>query len=330
MPATCPSLPLPVTGHEMPVVGLGTWKVDKGDTAKLVEEAIRSGYRHIDCACDYGNEVEVGHGIHAALEAGVCRREDLWITSKLWNTYHRKEHVRPACERTLSDLGLKYLDLYLIHFPIPLKFVPFETRYPPEWIHDPSAPKPQMELDLSANVNETWSAMEELVQAGLVRNIGVANFRVQLLQHLRSVARIPPQVNQVELHPFLIQDQLVRYCQHVGIVLTGFSPLGAGSYVQLQMASTEESVLSHPSVVSIAQRLGKTTAQVVLRWATLRGYTVVPKSSKPERMIENLSIFDFQLTPEDMQAISSLDRGRRFNDPGEFCVSMGACVPIFG
>lgn len=246
------------------------------------------------------------------------------------NRYHRKEHVQAACKRTLTDLGLDYVDLYLIHFPISLKFVPFEHRYPPEWIHDPAAKNAAMELDTEVDIGETWSAMEGLVEAGLVRNIGVANFNVQLLQHLRSIARIQPQVNQVELHPFLTQEQLLQYCASVGITLTGFSPLGAGSYVSLDMAKPEESVLSRPEVLQIAQRYGKSPAQVVLRWATLRGYSVVPKSSQVTRLVENISIFDFTLSSEEMAVITSLNCGRRYNDPGVFCRDMGACCPIFG
>jgi len=314
----------------MPVVGLGTWKVALDQTAALVEEAIRSGYRHIDCACDYGNEAAVGRGIKAAIDAGVCSRSELWITSKLWNTYHRAEHVQAACQRSLSDLGLEYLDLYLVHFPIALKFVPFAERYPPEWVHDPAAANPKMELDEGVTIDQTWAAMEKLVDAGLVRNIGVANFRVQLLQHLRKVARIQPQVNQVELHPFLVQDQLVRYCAHVGVAMTGFSPLGAGSYVELDMSKPEDSVLQHEVVGAIAKRCGRTPAQVVLRWGLHRGYSIVPKSVKTERLRENLAIFDFELSPADIAAISALDCGRRFNDPGEFCTGMGEFYPIYG
>jgi len=327
---SCPTLELGRTGDKMPAVGVGMWKVGKDQTAGLVEEAIRSGYRHIDCACDYGNETAVGQGIKAAIDAGVCTRADLWITGKLWNTYHRPEHVQAACQRSLTDLGLEYLDLYLIHFPISLKFVPFETRYPPEWIYDPAAANPKMEFDEGVTIDQTWGAMEKLVDAGLARNIGVANFRVQLLQHLRKVARIQPQVNQVELHPFLVQDQLVRYCAHVGIAVTGFSPLGAGSYIELDMSKPEESVIQHEVVGTIAKRCGKTPAQVVLRWGVQRGYSIVPKSVKVERLRENLAIFDFELSSEDMSAISALDCGRRFNDPGVFCTGMGEFCPING
>ena len=162
-----PSLTL-ASGDRMPVLGLGLWKVGRGETADLVQAAIRAGYRHLDCACDYGNEAEVGHGIRAA----ACRRPELWITSKLWNTYHARAQVRPAVERTLRDLQADYLDLYLVHFPIAQAFVPFEVRYPPEWLFDPVAPDPRVRF-AKVPLSETWAAMEALVTAGLVRNIGV-------------------------------------------------------------------------------------------------------------------------------------------------------------
>lgn len=307
----------------MPSVGLGTWKAAPGVVASTVEDAIRAGYRHLDCACDYGNEHEVGAGIKAALDAGICKREDLFITSKLWNTYHAKEHVEPACKKSLSDLGLDYLDLYLIHFPISLKYVPFETRYPPEWIHDPNGSDPKMEV-VPVPISETWGAMEKLVNAGLVKNIGVANFRAVLLMDLLATARIPPAVNQVEIHPFLVEEQLVDYCKKAGIVVTAFSPLGAGSYVSIGMANEKETVLKNESVLEIAERIKKSPAQVVLRWAIQRGISVIPKSTNPERLRQNLDVFSFELTDTDMTKISSLgERRRRYNDPGEFCKGMG-------
>lgn len=328
--AATPCLELGRTGDRMPILGLGTWKAGPGVTAKAVEAALHAGYRHIDCACDYGNENEVGQGLRAAFAAGVCQRADVWVTSKLWNTYHRKEHVRAACERSLADLGLDYFDLYLIHFPIPLKFVPFEARYPPAWLHDPAAPKPCMVLDEGVTIDETWGAMEGLVDEGLVRNIGVCNFRVQLLQHLRKVARIQPQVNQVELHPFLVQEQLVRYCAHVGIVVTAFSPLGAGGYMEMGWTEANDSVMVNPAVLEISKRHGKTPAQVVLRWATQRGYSAVSKTTRPERLAENLALFDFELSADEVATITSLDCGRRYNDPGVFCEGMGEFYPIYG
>jgi D-xylose reductase len=294
-----------------------------------VEEAIRVGYRHIDSACDYGNEVEAGQGIRAALAKGLCRRDDLWVTSKLWNTYHEPQYVRPAVERTLHDLGLDSLDLYLVHFPIALKYVPFETRYPPEWTHDPAANEPRME-PIAVPLADTWRAMEGLVSAGLVRRIGLCNSSVALIRDLLAAARIPPAVLQVELHPFLTQEKLLRFCREASIAVTAFSPLGAPSYVPLGMATAAESVLEHPVVTGIAVAIGCTPAQVVLRWGMQRGTAVIPKTSRPERLRENLAACEFTLSAEQMQAISSLDRGRRFNDPGDFCErAFGTFFPIY-
>jgi D-xylose reductase len=318
-----------VSGDQLPAVGLGFWKVSKAEAAGLVVEAIRAGYRHLDCACDYGNEAEVGEGIRRAIGQGLCRREDLWVTSKLWNTYHAHEHVRPAVERSLRDLKLDYLDLYLIHFPIALRYVPFDVRYPPEWVYDPAAPQPRME-PVGVPISETWGAMEELVGAGLVRNIGVCNFGVSLLRDLLSYARMRPAVLQVELHPYLAQPKLVRFCNENQIAATAFSPLGAQSYFSLGMAQPEESVLDQAVVRSAADRHGKTPAQVVLRWGVQRGTAVVPKTSRPERLRENVDLFDFELSAEEMRAIGGLDRGRRFNDPGVFCEqAFGTFFPIY-
>lgn len=312
-----------------PAVGLGLWKVARPDAPGLVEEAIRVGYRHIDSACDYGNEVEAGQGLRAALAKGLCRREDLWVTSKLWNTYHEPQHVRPAVERSLRDLGLEHLDLYLIHFPIALEYVPFETRYPPGWIHDPAASEPRME-PIPVPLADTWRAMEDLVSAGLVREIGLCNCSISLIREVLAGARIRPAVLQVELHPFLTQDKLLRFCRASSIAVTAFSPLGAPSYVPLGMATAAESVLEHPLVTGIAAAVGRTPAQVVLRWGMQRGTAVIPKTSRAERLRENFAVDDFVLSAEQMQAISALDRGRRFNDPGDFCErAFGTFFPIY-
>ena len=305
-------------GDAMPAVGLGLWKIDRADAPAIVGEAIRSGYRHLDAASDYGNEAEVGDGIRAALEGGACRRDDLWVTSKLWNTNHAPEHVRPAAERSLRDLGLDELDLYLVHFPIALEYVPPDERYPAGWFRDPDDPDRGM-VQARVPIAETWGAMEDLQRAGLARNVGVCNFGVSLLRDLLSSATIPPAMLQVELHPHLAQAKLVRFCRESGIAVTGFSPLGAPSYVPLGMATAEESALDAPAVRAAASRLGKSPAQVVLRWGVQRGTAVIPKTSRPDRLAENLAIFDFALAEDEMKAISALDRGRRFNDPGVFC-----------
>jgi len=321
---------IPTLAHRsIPAVGLGFWKIPNESTADLAVQAAKLGYRHFDCASDYGNEPEVGQGIKNILHQSICGREDLWVTGKLWNTYHRKEHVRKACERSLKDLQLDYLDLYLIHFPIALAFVPFEHRYPAGWHYDPESKSPKMIPDAVA-ISETWEAMERLVEAGLVRSIGISNFGTSLIRDLLSYARVRPSVLQVESHPYLVQPKLLRYCNQEGIAMTAFSPLGAPSYVPLGMADATESVLLQPTVQKIAQEVGKTTAQVVLRWGIQRGTAVIPKTQQIHRLKENLSIFDFELSNEHMQAISSLDRNQRFNDPGVFCEQAFGCYfPIY-
>ncbi|MEM8814549.1 MAG: aldo/keto reductase [Pseudomonadota bacterium] len=313
----------------MPAVGLGTWKIDRPDTAAAVTSAIQTGYRHIDSAADYGNEQETGAGIAAAIAAGHAARDELWVTSKLWNTYHRREHVRAACEKSLGDLGLDYLDLYLIHFPIALKYVPIEERYPPEWLYDPDAATPRMEID-QVPLAETWAGMEELVTSGLVRQIGVCNYNSGLLMDLMAYSSIKPAMLQIESHPFLTQEKLIRLAKDFGLAVTAFSPLGALSYVSLDMATEADTVLTAPPVVAAAGRLGRTPAQVVLRWGVQRGTSIIPKTTRPERMKENLALFDFELSAGEMQDISALNANRRFNDPGVFCeAAFGTFCPIY-
>ncbi len=305
-------------GAAMPSVGLGLWKIARDQTAALVLEAIKAGYRHLDSAADYGNEAEAGEGIRRALAAGHCRREDLWVTSKLWNTYHHPDHVRPACEKTLADLGLDYLDLYLVHFPIALRYVDFAERYPPEWLFDPAAKAPVMEI-APVPLSDTWSAMEDLVDRGLVGRIGVCNYSSGLLHDLFAYARIRPVVLQVESHPHLTQTALLRLARQYDMATTAFSPLGGASYVELGMAAETDSVLAEPVVVAAAARLRRSPAQVVLRWALQRGTAIIPKTSRPARLRENLALFDFSLTDGEMADISALNQNRRFNDPGVFC-----------
>lgn len=315
--------------HAAPPVGLGLWKIAPDRTAPIVAEAIAVGYRHLDSACDYGNEVEAGEGIRQAIAAGHCRRDDLWVTSKLWNTYHEPSRVRAACERSLTDLGLDHLDLYLVHFPIALEFVPFKERYPPGWVRDPSAASPRMR-PIPVPLADTWGAMERLVEAGLVRRIGLSNCPVALIREVAARARIQPAMLQVEMHPFLVQEKLLRFCRESGIAVTAYSPFGAGSYVPLGMATAEDSVLGHPLVCEIAAATGRTPAQVVLCWGIQRGTAVIPKTSRPERLAENLAAADFTLEEPQMRAITALDRQRRFNDAGVFCeLAFGTFFPIF-
>ncbi len=316
-------------GGLFPSVGLGTWKIPDAVLPDLSPAAIDLGYRHFDCACDYGNEKAVGEGLRRSLSAGACTRDDLWITSKLWNTYHHPDHVRAACERNLAALGLDDLDLYLIHFPVTLAYVPFEDRYPPGWFFDPEAESPAMK-PVRVPLAETWGAMEGLVEAGLVKRIGVCNFGTALIRDLQSYARIQPSVLQVEMHPYLTQQRLLRFCQEENIIVTAFSPFGASSYVPLNMAGANESGLADPEVIAIAGDLGKTPGQIVLRWAIQRGTVTIPKTQTVAHLRDNIELFGFDLGDTEMTRIDRLDRNRRFNDPAEFGeAAFNTFYPIF-
>jgi len=312
------------------MVGLGTWKLPKESTSALVYQSIKDlGVRHLDCACDYGNEVEVGLGINKAITEGIVKREDLWITSKLWNTYHEPENVAKAFQKSLADLNLNYIDLYLIHFPISMKFVPIEKRYPPEWIYDPDGPNPKIE-QIYVPLQSTWEAMEDLVAKGVTRHIGISNFNAQLVMELLSFAKVMPHSNQIELHPYLTQQSLVNLCHSKGIKTTALSPLGSPSYIELGMdGGLGNGILEDPVVTTIAAAHSKTPAQIILRWNVQRGCSIIPKSCKLERIRENFAVMEFTLSEEEMATISALNRNMRFNDPGVFCIGMGGSIPIY-
>jgi len=318
-----------MTINSIPPVGFGLWKIPKQQCADLVFQAIKNGYRHFDSASDYGNEKEVGDGIKRAIDEGLCTREELWVTSKLWNTYHAQEHVQPAIEKTLIDLQLDYLDLYLIHFPIALEYVPFQTRYPAEWLYDPEEKSPCMKT-AKVPLHETWAAMEALIDKNLTKQIGVCNYNTGLIHDLLSYAKVKPSMLQIESHPYLTQENLLRLCAQNDINVTAFSPLGALSYVELDMATESQTVLTQQVVINAAKRLNKTPAQIVLRWGVQRGCAIIPKTSKIERMTENLSIFDFELSKQEMSDISALNMNKRFNDPGNFCeAAFNTFYPIY-
>jgi len=302
----------------------GFWKVPQAICADVCYNAIAAGYRRLDCACDYGNEEQVGEGIARAIHDGLVKREDLLVTSKLWNTYHKAEHVALALQRTLDDLLLSYIDEFLIHFPISMEFVPFETKYPPEWTNMDG----KMVL-VPNDMGATWAAMEELMDRELVRNIGVCNFSTQLLRQLLSTCRIRPTTLQVELHPHNSQQNLVRFAREAGMRVTAFSILGASSYLELNMASKDEVLLNDRVILGIAQGKDKTPAQVLIRWALQRNTLPLCKTTSKSRMEENRNVFDFYLTVSEMERIDKLNKNHRYNDPGVFTLGMGTFCPIY-
>ena len=313
----------------MPQIGLGCWKIPKEICSDLIYTAIKdANVRHLDCACDYGNEVEVGLGIQRAITEGIVKREDLWITSKLWNTYHEPKYVEPAIQKSLKDLQCDYIDLYLIHFPIAQKFVEFDSRYPPEWIYDPSSSNPKIE-QIKVPYIETWRAMEQLKIKGLTKHIGCCNINVQMLSELKN-EKLPCEVLQIELHPYLTQTSLVEWCQSNQIYVTAFSPLGSPSYVVFGMdQDLDVGLLNDSDIAKIGAKYNKSNAQVILRWHLQRNYAIIPKSNSIARIKENNDIYDFVLNEDEMKFISSFNRNARFNDPGEFCKGMGGSIPIY-
>lgn len=278
-------------GSDIPIIGLGTYKAIKGEATSAVKDAIDVGYRHFDCAWFYDNEEEVGLGIQAKIDEGVVKREDLFITTKLWNNFHAKEKVLPMLKEQLQKLKLDYVDLYLIHWPFGFK--DDAGGWP---IND--GPGAYSDVDYI----ETWTMMEEGLKQGLVRSIGVSNFNSEQLERLLSVAKIKPVVNQIEIHPKLNQKKLIEFCKSKDIVSVGYCPLGQG---------TSTSAVFDEKVIEIGKKYQKTAAQIVLNYLVSLGVSVIPKTVNKTRMIENLNIFDFTLDEEDLRYMDSLNTNER-------------------
>ena len=295
-------------GCLMPALGLGTWKAAPGVVGAAVREAIRIGYRHFDCAPIYGNEDEVGRALAAAIAAGEVRREDLWITSKLWNDAHGRDDVVPALRKTLADLRLDYLDLFLVHWPLPQR----------PGVSFPTSPTDFLPAT-HASFADTWAGMEQAAGAGLARRIGLSNFSIAKTDRLLAQARIRPAALQVELHPYLAQQDLVDWAGKREIVLTAYSPLGSADRPPRLRRRDEPVLLADPVVGEVAAKHGATPAQVLIAWAIARGTSVIPKSSDPGRLRENFAAAGLVLDTDDMAAIGRLDRGFRFIDGTFWC-----------
>ncbi|XP_041012783.1 NADP-dependent D-sorbitol-6-phosphate dehydrogenase-like [Juglans microcarpa x Juglans regia] len=295
-------------GFKMPIVGLGVWRIEGKDMRDLVINAIKIGYRHFDCAADYKNEAEVGEALTEAFRTGLVKREDLFITTKLWNSDHG--HVVEACKDSLKKLQLDYLDLYLVHFPVATRHLGVGNT------GSALGEDGVLDIDTTISLETTWHAMEDLVSMGLVHSIGISNYDIFLTRDCLAYSKVKPAVNQIETHPYFQRDCLVKFCQKHGICVTAHTPLGGAA------ANTEwfgsVSCLDDPIFKGLAAKYKRTVAQIVLRWGIQRDTVVIPKSSKPERLEENFQVFDFELTKEDMDLIKSLDKKYRTNQPAKF------------
>jgi alcohol dehydrogenase (NADP+) len=305
-------------GDQMPAIGLGTWKSKEGDVYRAVTEALRLGYRHIDCAAIYGNEAEIGQAFADAFAGGLVTREELWVTSKLWNNAHRREQVVPALQKTLRDLQLNYLDLYIIHWPVALQ----------ENVGFPASADDFLSLH-EVPLSETWEGMEQCVEQGLARHIGVSNFSIPKLSALLATAQVRPEMNQVEMHPYLQQQRLLDYCQEHNIHVTAYSPLGSSDRPVHLIKSEDPVLLQDSTIASIAEKHSCSPAQVLISWAVVRGTSVIPKSVIPERLRQNLEATTVALDSDDMARISELDRHFRFIN-GSTWVREGAYYTTVG
>ncbi|MEQ8238434.1 MAG: aldo/keto reductase [Cyclobacteriaceae bacterium] len=276
-----------LNNDKMPIVGLGTWKSEPGEVYKAVRAAIKIGFRHIDCAPLYGNEKEIGYALKDAMAENEVAREDLWITSKLWNSSHLPNQVRPALEKTLADLQLDYLDLYLMHWPVAFKEGVVFAQKTEEFLTPEEAP-----------ITETWKAMEDCVAHELVKHIGVSNFNITKLKEIKGVANILPAMNQVELHPFLPQQDLVDYCKSNQIHLTAYSPFG--SLDRQTKKEDEPRLFENDTVKKIAESHNCTPAQVLIAFAIARGISVIPKSVNPQRLQQNFEAASIELRHDEL------------------------------
>lgn len=303
-PALVPERTL-YTGARMPAMGLGTFGSDHvgaSEVAAAVEGAAAVGYRHFDCASVYGNEPQIGYALQQVWRTSI-RREQVWITSKLWNDKHGENDVIPSCKQSLADLRLDYLDLYLVHWPFP-------NFHPPGC--DVTSRSEDAKPYLHANFMKTWRKMEELVDLGLVRHIGTSNMTVPKLRLVLQDARIKPAVNEMELHPHFQQPELFEFVRSNGLVPVGYCPIGSPGRPERDRTAEDTVPTQDPVILKIANRLGVHPAVVCIKWAIQRGQVPIPFSANHNHYLSNLeAAVSGSLTPDDMSEISTIDRNCR-------------------
>jgi alcohol dehydrogenase (NADP+) len=286
-------------GDQIPTIGLGTWKSRPGEVKAAIISAIEAGYRHVDCAAIYGNEKEIGEAFAELFKNGVVKREDLFVTSKLWNDKHMPADVLPAIKKTLTDLQLNYIDLFLMHWPVAMK----KGADPVQFLSLEEVP-----------LLDTWNAMIVLKREGLCKHIGVSNFSIKKLKHLNENSTQKVELNQVELHPFFPQEALKQFCDTNHILMTAYSPLGSSDRSEGFKKADEPQLLTNPTIEELANQHHCTPAQIVIAWNQYRNICAIPKSTNAGRQAENLAADNIKLTKNEVKQIADLDSNYRLID----------------
>jgi len=296
----------------IPTIGLGTWQSPHEEVKQAVKAAISAGYRHIDTAYVYGNEAAIGEALSEVLKSGQVKREELFVVTKLPSIGMHREQVRPFIERSLKNLQLDYVDLYLIHTPFGFKFVDFATLGPKDEAGN-------LLIDKQTNHVEIWKGMEEVHDAGLAKAIGVSNFKIDQIERVLKNCRVKPANLQIEVHAYFQQRPLIDFCKKNGISVCAFSPFGSPGLGDFEKkfnknrSASLPKILDDPTVNAIAKKHGKGAGHILLRFLIEDDIIVIPKSVTPSRIADNLNVYDFELTNEDKEQLRALDKNLRFN-----------------